>query len=651
MRGRSVGERALTVLAGRYGLVERIGEGATGVVWLAHDQKLDRDVAVKVLRPLVASDSEQRLRFAREARVLAQLSSDHIVRVFDYLDDGEQALLVMEHVDGRNLAQATAARLPLTAGEAAAYLGPVARALAYAHAKGVIHRDLTPSNILIEKDTGRVVTTDFGLARLARMPSTLTATGTLIGTPEYWSPEQASGRPSDAATDVYALGCILFLLLSGRLPYEGDDRLASGLRRAHEAAPSLCERVPDAPPEIVAFADSLLAHDPVHRPSARAAAARLAELSRPAPAVGGGEHRAAPDERTAAFPAERPTVVNSASGRDRTPTPTRKRTLLTAVVLSAAAAFGGLVLVHALRGSTASVPRLVALRESAARQRIQRSLPGTVVEVTSAYSLRTPAGRVLLQRPSAGQQVRRGSPIQLVVSKGTPFAYVPEVAAGGLPSDARAQLADDGFRARYRWAPSWSVRKGTVIELQPRSGTRLRRPARVKVLISSGYPRSVVPNVESADLAAAQARLRARHLRYRVVYRAETGVPARQVIDQTPAAGATVYQGTHVQLTVTRTLRWERVLRETGTGSYTSAPFTVPADWRIRYKLAPGWLGGGAAEIGWAPDATLEGGDDFVATATSGIETHAVSDGAGTYRLAIQPYAGTGWYLEVDALR
>jgi eukaryotic-like serine/threonine-protein kinase len=321
------------VLAGRYDLIERIGEGATGVVWLAHDRKLERDVAVKLLRPLVASDSEQRQRFAREAQVLAQLSNDHIVRVFDYLDDGKQALLVMEHVDGPNLAESTAGRLPIPAGEAAAYLAPVAQALAYAHTKGVIHRDLTPSNVLIESRTGRVVTSDFGLARLARMPSTLTGTGTLIGTPEYWSPEQASGRPSDAATDVYALGCMLFLLLSGRLPFEGDDRLACGLRRAHEAVPSLREQVPDASPEIVAFVDSVLSRDPGGRPSAEAAAAFLAGLSRSAPAAVEGERDGAPAERTLALPAAGPTVVMSSSSRRRP----RRRALVGAVVVSAAA--------------------------------------------------------------------------------------------------------------------------------------------------------------------------------------------------------------------------------------------------------------------------------------------------------------------------
>jgi len=637
----------MTIVAGRYYLLERIGEGAAGIVWLAHDQKLEREVALKVLRPLVAADAEQRQRFAREARVLAQLSDDHIVRVFDYVDDGEQAMLVMEHVDGVNLAQATAKRLPLPVGEAAVYLAPVAQALAYAHAKGVIHRDLTPSNVLIEGHSGRVVTTDFGLARLVRSSSTLTATGTLIGTPEYWSPEQARGRPTNGATDLYALGCILFLLLTGRLPFEGDDRLAVGLRRAHERAPSLRERLPDSAPRTIAFVDSLLAQDPADRPSARAAASMLAELGEGARVPVAGVQVDAPEApATVAFSSEKPTVVVATPAARP-----RKRAVLAAFAVSAAATLGGFFLYDVLTASALHAPRLVALRESAARARIRQALPGAEVKVARTYSLRVAAGRVIRQDPSAGEQLASGSLIRLVVSKGTPFADVPVVAAGAPPSVARAVLSGNGFAAQYRFTPSWSIRKGAVIELRPRPGTRLRRPAHVKVVIASGYPRAIVPNVENAELAAARTQLLAKHLRYHVVYRLQHDVPPNEVIGQIPAAGATVYRGTRVRLTVARRLRWRRVFAQTGADPFESDPFTVPAHWRIRYRLDPGPFGAGVAQLSWKQDDAFFGGDGFVASGTKGLQTRTVSDGAGTYRLAVNPYAGAGWYVEVDALR
>src|SRR5512132_3589459 len=269
----------MTVLAARYEVLDKIGEGGMSVVWLARDRKLERDVAIKLLRRFVAEDTAQSRRFHREARALAALAQEHIVRIYDYVSHGEQAFLVMEYVAGGNLAQATRKRLPLTLPEAATYVQPVARALAYAHARGVAHRDLTPSNILIERGSGRVVTTDFGLARITRSTGSLTAPGVLIGTPEYWSPEQALGRESDEAADLYALGCILFLLLTGRLPFEGEDRLAVGLRRAHEDAPSLGARLPAADAELVALVDSLLLREPGLRPDAAATAAALDALA------------------------------------------------------------------------------------------------------------------------------------------------------------------------------------------------------------------------------------------------------------------------------------------------------------------------------------------------------------------------------------
>jgi eukaryotic-like serine/threonine-protein kinase len=638
----------VSVLVDRYVLIERIGQGATGVVWLAHDEKLERDVAVKVLRPSVASDAEQRQRFAREARLLAQLSNDHIVRVFDYVDDGEQAFLVMENVDGVDLGRATAAARPLPVDEAAAYLAPVAQALAYAHRKGVVHRDLTPANVLIERRTGRVVTTDFGMARLARSSgSTLTATGTLIGTPEYWSPEQARGRPTDVATDMYALGCMLFLLLTGRLPFEGDDRLAVGLRRAHEAAPSLRAGRRDAPARVVELVDSLLAHDPADRPTAAAAATELAALRQDARVPVAAARDAHGAAATLVVPAERATAVVPPRAA---PSPRRWRPVSVAFALSAAVTLGVLLAFEAFDGSAPRAPRVVGLRETAARTRLHTSVPNTPVRVVRAYSLRVTTGHVIRQEPKAGMRVAGGSPIRLVVSKGTPFANVPTVSTGMPLGGARAALTGAGFTVRYRYTPSWSVRKGAVIELQPPPGTRLRRPARIKLVIASGYPRAVVPSVENASLAAAESQLAAKHLRYHVVYRLDRQVPANQVIGQIPAAGATVYSGTRVRLTVARTHSWQPVQTQTGTGQFESDPFTVPARWRIRYHLTTGRWGAALAQIGWRAEGSFFGGDVFLARGGD-PQTHVVSDGAGTYRLAVAPYGGTSWSVEVDAFR
>ena len=664
----------MTTLVGRYRMLELVGEGAMGVVWRSHDRTLGRDVAIKLLRPIVASDEQQRRRFEREARTLAGLANEHIVRVHDYVDDGEQAFLVMEYVDGRNLADTTFARLPLSVGEAAWYAAPVAEALAYAHAKNVVHRDLTPANILVEHETGRVVTTDFGLARVTRSGGSLTAAGTLIGTPEYWSPEQALGRDTGTASDLYSLGCILYLLIGGRLPFEGDDRLAVGLRRAHEQAPSLMSLAPEVPAAVANLVNSLLCSDPGERPDAAATAVSLRVLAaapdRPARSVTGkhdaptavifggatphlddawpttrGVHAAAEASTFQASPAapspSTGSSVQISSGG-------RRRPLL---VFAGVAAAGLLVAVVAARlhqSPVRRVPEVVSLRPSAARVQILQSLPGANVSVRWAYSTRVSLGRVIRQHPSARTSVGSRADVRLIVSKGTPFAEVPAVPIGVSAPVAKQALARTGFKARLRYTPSWTVRKGAVIELRPRAGVRLRRPATVTMLVASGYPREVVPEVVHADLASAQSKLEAKHLGYEIVYRLMPNQPLNQVVGQIPAAGAVVYRGSRIRVTVARTYRWVNLFRWSGRDRFQSDAFTVPARWRIRYHLAGAASLPGLAQFFWLPDGEPFGGNGFVASET-GAHSYLVPDGAGTYRLAVQPLAGTSWSVAVDA--
>ena len=236
-------ERAETIVAHRYRVLEQLGRGGMGVVWRARDERLERDVALKVLHPWVADDPELRERFEREASALARLEHPNVVRLYDVLENEGQTVLVMELVEGVALETLVAGRT-LDWDATRAYCGPVAGALAHAHRRGVVHRDLTPANVLVERGTGRVVVTDFGLARLARSARSAPISGVLAGTPEYWAPEQAAGAVTGPATDLYSLGCIVFRLLAGRMPFEGEDRLATGLRRAHEAAPSLAAAAP-----------------------------------------------------------------------------------------------------------------------------------------------------------------------------------------------------------------------------------------------------------------------------------------------------------------------------------------------------------------------------------------------------------------------
>jgi serine/threonine-protein kinase len=624
----------VTVLAGRYELLEQIGEGGMSVVWRACDRKLEREVAVKLLRSGIASDEDNVRRFQREARTLARLAHEHIVRVYDFTTADGQSFLVMEHVDGSNLAVTTRGRLPLAPTDAATHVRPVAEALAYAHAQGVVHRDLTPSNVLVERNSERIVTTDFGLARVARSSGSLTAPGALLGTPEFWSPEQALGRECNEAADVYALGCILHLLLTGHLPFEGEDRLSVGLRRAHEDAPSLRTRLPDAPGSLVQLVDSLLDRDPERRPDASTVAAALAG---PLPQAAPVEHP------TLAFVSEKPTAFLS-------PPPGSGRRVLVALLASIGVIVLALVFASELREPLASVPNVVTLREDAARAQILHSLPAANVSVQRVYSTRVAAGLVISQQPLPRTKLTGRADVQLVVSRGTPFAYVPRL-AGVRATSASASLARQGFASRLRYEPSWTIRKGAVMGLQPRAGTYLRRPARVTIVVASGYPRATVPDVRNDALASAESRLESNGLRYRLVYRLTDAVRPGQVLAQIPAGGINVYQGTQVRLTISRTLRWVKVFSTSGTDAYESDSFTVPDRWRIRYRLEAGAFGFALARFAWTPEGDLFGGGTFRANVAGTLRTYGVPDGAGTYRISVNPYAGTAWYVEVDALR
>jgi hypothetical protein len=292
---------------------------------------------------------------------------------------------------------------------------------------------------------------------------------------------------------------------------------------------------------------------------------------------------------------------------------------------------------------------VVSLSPAGARSLILRSLPQATVSVRWVYSTRVASGRVISQHPAPQTQVGRQVAVALTVSKGTPYANVPAVAVGVPATAARDTLVRNGFRTRLRYTPSWTVRKGTVIALQPPPGVRLRRPATVRILLASGYPREAVPPVVGSDVSTARSDLEAKHLRYQIVYRLVPDSPVNQVIAQSPSPGAIVYRGSRIRLTVARTYRWVGLFHWSGADRFRSNSFRVPARWRIRYRLAPATpFAPALAQFTWSPDGDPFAANGFVAT-DSGTHSYVVPDGAGTYRLAVNPAAGTTWSVEVDA--
>ena len=251
-----------TALAGEYSLQHELGRGGMGIVYLARDVQLDRDVAIKVLPTHLARNAEARERFLREARMAAGLSHPHIVPIHRVSEVGGFVFFVMSYVEGETLGERLRTRGPLPPAEATRILREVAWALAYAHGRGIVHRDVKPDNILLEANTGRALVTDFGIAQGGRDPGVVTDPGKIMGTAQFMSPEQAAGEAIDGRSDIYALGVVGYLAVSGRLPYEAPSVHALILRQATQDPPSVMLAAPGLPPSLGAAIDQCLARDP-----------------------------------------------------------------------------------------------------------------------------------------------------------------------------------------------------------------------------------------------------------------------------------------------------------------------------------------------------------------------------------------------------
>ena len=252
-------------LAGEYSLQRELGRGGMGVVYLAREVQLDRDVAIKVLPTHLARTTAARERFLREARTAAGLSHPHIVPIHRVGESGAFVFFVMSYVEGETLGERLRARGPLPPADATRVLREVAWALAYAHGRGIVHRDVKPDNILLEAGTGRALVTDFGIAHGGEDRGPASDPGKIMGTVHYMSPEQAADGPVDGRSDIYSLGVVGYLAVSGRLPFESSNLPALLVKQATEAPPSVMRVAPGLPAALGAAIDQCLARDPEER--------------------------------------------------------------------------------------------------------------------------------------------------------------------------------------------------------------------------------------------------------------------------------------------------------------------------------------------------------------------------------------------------
>ncbi len=441
-----------TELGGRYRLEERLAGGGMGEVWRARDLVLQRAVAVKVLRREYADDARFLERFRSEARHMAALSHPGIAGVYDYGESDGAPYLVMELVEGEPLSALLAREQRLTPARVMQIVGETAFALQAAHEAGVIHRDVKPGNILVRTD-GAVKVTDFGIARAAGA-STLTQTGTVVGTAHYLSPEQAEGRPVTARSDVYALGVVAFECLSGERPFVADTPIAVAMSHVRATPPPL---PPDVPQEV---------RDLVGRAMTKDAAARFhtaGELGRAALAL--ATEPAMPTDTTRELPVEadprtelRPFQGSYLPGQRRV----RNRMILAGLLV---VVVGGVVLWLLAPAGRAEVPQVGNLQVQQATARLQDA--GFAVRTRTVHDARHPAGTVVAEHPAAHSTQDKGSTVTVTVASGPRSVTVRSADYVGRPlTEVQAALQQAGLTVRPESLLA-SDPPGTVLALSP----------------------------------------------------------------------------------------------------------------------------------------------------------------------------------------
>jgi len=556
------------VLDGRYRVLSHIADGGMASVYLALDERLDREVAVKIMRHSLTRDETFVSRFRREARSAARLSHPNVVAVFDQGADDGDMFLTMEYVPGRTLREVLSNEGPLTPRAALDLFAPILQALDAAHSAALIHRDVKPENVILRED-GVVKVADFGLARAVTTATTTNASGVLLGTVAYLSPEQVERGVADARSDVYAVGLVLYEMLTGRRAFDGETPIHVAYQHVHGSVPVPSDRVPSVPRELDALVALGTARDPDQRPAT--AGDYLAEVRRsravlstteldlrpaaPLAVDGSGTATVRPSPTTAMPSGDRTDPQKGrrkAAAGPTAPTRRRRRWPWAAVItlLLVLGAGGGAWWTTQGPGSKTVVPTVAQLAQAQALQLLEQShLRSDVVE---SYDEVVPSGIVISQDQVPGTEVAKLTPVALTVSKGQERYAAPTLV--DTPVDAAAAtLQATGLQLGTRTDTfSETVPAGSVITQDPAPGAALKRNTVVDITVSKGRQPIPVTDVTGKVVDEARRVLGATGLKVVVgaAVNSET-VPNGSVVSQTPPTG-TLFRGDTVTIVASK---------------------------------------------------------------------------------------------------
>jgi len=536
-----------TLVDSRYRILRRIGSGGMADVYAAEDTHLGRQVALKVLHRRFAQDQEFVERFRREASSAAGLQHPNVVNVFDRGRHDGTYYIAMEHLTGRTLKEIVSSEAPLEQDRVVDLGLQILQAAGFAHRHGVIHRDFKPHNVIVD-DQGHAKVTDFGIARAGA--SEMTETGSIMGTAQYLSPEQAQGHAVTATSDLYSIGVMLYEMLAGRLPFEGESAVSIALKHLSEPPVPISQLRPDVHPALESVVMAALAKDPARR-------WQTAEDFGEALAAAGAQlGEAPPPSDTSAFaPVLAPVPVDVDGGTPPSLAPVteperkRKRRWPWFVIGLLTLALVGFLTYLAVSALTAAetreVPRVVGRQLVQARAALERA--GFQVEETRVRS-EADFDQVLDQDPNPGDEAEEGSTVVLEVSGGPGTVLVPTVR--NLPQgQAIDELEERGLRANVDRLASENVRAGLALRTVPGAGTEVERGERIQLFISSGPELVAVPSVTGLSRDSAEAQISDAGL-VPAVQESESEEPEGEVISQDPSAGSELRVGSTVTITV-----------------------------------------------------------------------------------------------------
>ncbi|WP_315265582.1 Stk1 family PASTA domain-containing Ser/Thr kinase [Selenomonas noxia] len=545
------------VLDGRYALEALVGSGGMADVYRAKDQLLERTVAVKILHQQYENDTEFITRFQREAKAAARITHPNIVNVYDVGVAEGRHYIVMEYVPGRTLKERIKEEGPVPVPQALQIARQIAGALAQAHANNLVHCDIKPHNILVMPD-GNVKVADFGIAR-AVTESTMTYNDNIMGSVHYFSPEQARGTMITPKSDVYSLGVLLYEMLSGRIPFDGNTAVSIARKHLEEDPQPLHMIAPGIPPVVEALVTRMMAKDPAQRPDSSMLVQDIVRAEQMMRSDTEALPAFDPDATRVLTPVEAQEIGALAEAEedavpqegDERPFFRTKKFKFGLLLILLLGFFTGFFLSFGKFWSSVeiTVPDVTGKQMTLARQILEdQHLRVTVAET---YDASVPVGVVVSQTPEAGTMVKEERAITIYVSKGGEELEMPNL-RGLNQSDAIDKLQQMGLRLGSAYETFSDEDSGTVISQDPRSGTRISKGQTVDITVSKGQKikKVSVPDVKGVPVDRARTIIEGSSLSVGGTSEQESTQAAGTVVSQSPAAGTEVDAGSSVRLVV-----------------------------------------------------------------------------------------------------